>query len=163
MTNCEKSGGLLRQRQQQSAFRHPDRSRELPEQSRQGPRARAGIHKLDLRGGRLQSLLPEPLYELLTEYGPIHEVWFDGANPDPSVHEVYNYEAWYHLIRSLQPGAVIMGKGPDVRWVGNESGVGRTTEWSVIPLPPAPDKLHIRRAQRKSHPESLARQTRPRS
>ncbi|HLP75500.1 MAG TPA: alpha-L-fucosidase, partial [Candidatus Paceibacterota bacterium] len=79
------------------------------------------------------------LYELLTEYGPIGEVWFDGANPDPSVHETYNYEAWYHLIRSLQPNAVIMGKGPDVRWVGNESGVGRTTEWSVIPLPAAPE------------------------
>jgi alpha-L-fucosidase len=81
------------------------------------------------------------LYELLTEYGPIHEVWFDGANPDRSVHETYNYEAWYHLIRSLQPNAVIMGKGPDVRWVGNESGVGRATEWSVIPLPTAPDQF----------------------
>lgn len=82
------------------------------------------------------------LYELLTEYGPIHEVWFDGANPDPSVPDVYDYEAWYHLIRSLQPNAVIMGKGPDVRWVGNESGVGRTTEWSVIPLPTAPEKFN---------------------
>ena len=78
------------------------------------------------------------LYELLTEYGPIKEVWFDGANPDPSVHETYNYEAWYDLIRQLQPGAVIMGKGPDARWVGNEGGVGRTTEWSVIPLPMPP-------------------------
>jgi len=82
------------------------------------------------------------LYELLTEYGPIAEVWFDGANPDPSVHEAYNYAAWYDLIRHLQPGAVIMGKGPDVRWVGNEGGVGRTTEWSVIPLPTAPDKFN---------------------
>jgi alpha-L-fucosidase len=81
------------------------------------------------------------LYELLTEYGPIGEVWFDGANPDPSVHETYNYAAWYDLINRLQPGAVIMGKGPDVRWVGNESGVGRTTEWSVIPLPTAPGKF----------------------
>ena len=79
------------------------------------------------------------LYELLTQYGPIEEVWFDGANPDPSVHETYNYAAWYDLIRHLQPGAVIMGKGPDVRWVGNEGGVGRTTEWSVIPLPTPPD------------------------
>ena len=78
------------------------------------------------------------LYELLTEYGPIHEVWFDGANPNRTVRESYNYEAWYHLIRSLQPDAVIMGKGPDVRWVGNENGIGRTTEWSVIPLPTAP-------------------------
>jgi len=79
------------------------------------------------------------LYELLTEYGPIYEVWFDGANPDPSVHETYNYAAWYDLIRHLQPNAVIMGKGPDVRWVGNEAGVGRTTEWSVIPLPTSPE------------------------
>jgi alpha-L-fucosidase len=78
------------------------------------------------------------LYELLTEYGPVHEVWFDGANPDPSVAETYDYAAWYDLIRKLQPDAVIMGKGPDVRWVGTESGFGRTTEWSVVPLPAAP-------------------------
>ena len=82
------------------------------------------------------------LYELLTEYGPIAEVWFDGANPDPSVHETYNYAAWYDLIRRLQTGAVIMGKGPDVRWVGDEGGVGRTTEWSVIPLPTTPDQFN---------------------
>jgi alpha-L-fucosidase len=81
------------------------------------------------------------LYELLTEYGPIEEVWFDGANPDPSVRETYNYNAWYDLIRHLQPKAVIMGKGPDVRWVGNEGGVGRTTEWSVVPLPTSPDQF----------------------
>ena len=78
------------------------------------------------------------LYELLTEYGPITEVWFDGANPDPSVEQRYDYAAWYDLIRHLQPRAVIMGKGPDVRWVGSESGIGRTTEWSVVPLPVAP-------------------------
>jgi alpha-L-fucosidase len=79
------------------------------------------------------------LYELLTEYGPISVAWFDGANPDPSVHQTYDYAAWYDLIHQLQPEAVISVKGPDVRWVGNESGVGRTTEWSVIPLsqPPA--------------------------
>jgi alpha-L-fucosidase len=81
------------------------------------------------------------LYELLTQYGPVHEVWFDGANPDPSVPETYDYAAWYDLIRQLQPNAVIMGKGPDVRWVGTESGYGRGTEWSVIPLPTAPGRF----------------------
>jgi alpha-L-fucosidase len=79
------------------------------------------------------------LYELLTEYGPISVAWFDGANPDPSVHETYDYAAWYDLIHKLQPGAVISVKGPDVRWVGNEGGVGRTTEWSVVPLPTSPE------------------------
>jgi len=81
------------------------------------------------------------LYELLTEYGPIREVWFDGANPDPSVHESYAYEAWYSMIRKLQPKAMIFGKGPDARWVGNEEGIGRETEWSVIPLPAAPEQF----------------------
>jgi alpha-L-fucosidase len=81
------------------------------------------------------------LYELLTQYGPVDEVWFDGANPDPSVSETYDYAAWYDLIRKLQPQAVIFGKGPDARWVGNEGGVGRTTEWSVIPLPRAPEQF----------------------
>ena len=81
------------------------------------------------------------LYELLTEYGPIHEVWFDGANPDPSVPERYDYAAWFDLIRKLQPQAVIMGKGPDVRWVGTESGYGRTTEWSVVPLTTTPERF----------------------
>lgn len=79
------------------------------------------------------------LYELLTEYGRIDEVWFDGANPDPSVHEEYDYAAWYDMIRHLQPQAIIFGKGPDGRWVGNEEGMGRKTEWSVIPLPSNPD------------------------
>lgn len=79
------------------------------------------------------------LYELLTEYGEIKEVWFDGANPDPSVSQTYDHQAWYDLIRKLQPGAVIFGKGPDARWVGNESGAARTSEWSVIPLSSAPD------------------------
>lgn len=80
------------------------------------------------------------LYELLTENGPIQEVWFDGANPAPSAKESYDYNRWYGLIRHLQPHAIIFGKGPDGRWVGNESGVGRTTEWDVIPLPQPPDQ-----------------------
>jgi alpha-L-fucosidase len=73
------------------------------------------------------------LRELLTNYGPIHEVWFDGATPKDKG-QVYDYQAWYKLIRELQPGAVIFGRGPDLRWVGNEGGTGRANEWSVIPL-----------------------------
>ncbi|TDX00868.1 alpha-L-fucosidase [Dinghuibacter silviterrae] len=75
------------------------------------------------------------LTELLTHYGRVDEVWFDGANGEgPNGRKpVYDFNAWYALIRKLQPAAVIAIMGPDVRWVGTESGYGRTTEWSVIP------------------------------
>lgn len=82
------------------------------------------------------------LYELLTRYGPVSEVWFDGANPKPGTGQTYAYEAWYDLIHNLAPDAVIAIKGPDVRWVGNEAGRGRESEWSVIPLDAPPDKAH---------------------
>jgi alpha-L-fucosidase len=78
------------------------------------------------------------LYELLTEYGPIYQINIDGANPRPGTGQKYAYAAWYDMINTLQPEMVITVKGPDGRWVGNEGGVGRTTEWSVIPLPNSP-------------------------
>jgi alpha-L-fucosidase len=46
---------------------------------------------------------------------------------------VYDWQSYYRLIRELQPDAVIAVMGPDVRWVGTESGYGRETEWSVLP------------------------------
>ena len=73
------------------------------------------------------------LYELLTQYGPIAEVWLDGANPT-STAQAYAYEAWFDLIRRVAPDATIAVGGPDVRWVGNEDGFARETEWSVVPF-----------------------------
>ncbi len=75
------------------------------------------------------------LTELLTNYGKISEVWFDGANGEGpnGKKQVYDWHAYYKIIRKLQPGAVIAVMGPDVRWVGTESGYGRYTEWSVLP------------------------------
>jgi alpha-L-fucosidase len=75
------------------------------------------------------------LTELLTGYGQIDEVWFDGANGEGPTgkKQYYDYNRWYTHIRKLQPGAVIAVMGPDVRWVGTESGYGRETEWSVLP------------------------------
>ncbi len=81
------------------------------------------------------------LFELLTEYGRIHEVWFDGAHPKHKGGQKYTYNQWYELIRTLQPGAVIFGKGPDLRWCGNEAGNARAAEWSVIPIDAPPDKF----------------------
>lgn len=74
------------------------------------------------------------LYELLTEYGEIHEVWFDGAHPKRKGGQTYTYQNWYSLIRKLAPKAVIQGKGPDARWIGNEHGGTRQQEWSALPL-----------------------------
>ena len=76
------------------------------------------------------------LTELLTRYGKVDEVWFDGANGEGpnGKKQVYDFERWYKLIRELQPTAVIAIMGPDVRWVGTETGYGRETEWSVVPV-----------------------------
>ncbi len=76
------------------------------------------------------------LTELLTQYGPIAEVWFDGAcgeGPNGK-RQVYDWESYYRTIRRLQPEAVIAISGPDVRWVGNERGIARENEWSVVPV-----------------------------
>lgn len=78
------------------------------------------------------------LTELLTNYGEIHEVWFDGANGEGAdgKKQEYDWEAFYEVIRRLQPNAVTAVMGDDVRWVGNEKGVGRETEWSATVLTP---------------------------
>ncbi len=75
------------------------------------------------------------LTELLSNYGEVSEVWFDGANGEGpnGKKQVYDWHSYYELIRKLQPNAVIAIMGPDVRWVGTESGYGRHTEWSVLP------------------------------
>lgn len=78
------------------------------------------------------------LFELLTEYGPIHEVWFDGAHPKRKGGQTYNYPAWKKLIKTLAPQAVIFGR-EDIRWCGNEAGGTRSTEWNVIPYMQNPD------------------------
>lgn len=78
------------------------------------------------------------LTELLSNYGQISEVWFDGANGEgPNGRkQVYDWDAIYATIRRLQPEAVTAIMGDDVRWVGNERGLGRETEWSATVLTP---------------------------
>ena len=75
------------------------------------------------------------LEELLTNYGPIFEVWWDGAcgeGPNGKKQE-YDFDGWTELVRRLQPDAVIFSDvGPDVRWVGNENGFAGETCWGMI-------------------------------
>lgn len=76
------------------------------------------------------------LTELLTQYGEIFLVWFDGAcgeGPNGRKQE-YDFQGYIDLVRKYQPNACIFhDKGPDVRWCGNEAGIARQAEWSVVP------------------------------
>lgn len=72
------------------------------------------------------------LEELLTNYGDLFCVWFDGACRADKI-QAYDWESYYSLIRKLQPEACISICGPDVRWCGNEAGICRDAEWSTVP------------------------------
>lgn len=83
--------------------------------------------------------------ELLTRYGDIFEVWFDGANGGDGYYggtrenrtidrkTYYDWPNTHQIVRSLQPMAVMFSDaGPDIRWVGNESGMGSLTNWCLL-------------------------------
>ena len=75
------------------------------------------------------------LTELLTNYGDLFCVWFDGAcgeGPNGKK-QVYDWQRYYAVVRQYQPEACISICGPDMRWCGNEAGVTRQSEWSVVP------------------------------
>ena len=85
------------------------------------------------------------LRELLTEYGPIFEVWHDGANGGDGYYgganekrtidktTYYDWPNTWAIVRELQPEAVIFSDvGPDIRWCGNESGQGNETSWLTL-------------------------------
>lgn len=73
------------------------------------------------------------LKELLTNYGEVSEVWFDGAKGKDAKGMEYDFKGYWQLVRDLQPKAVIFSDaGPDVRWVGNERGNAGETCWSTI-------------------------------
>lgn len=74
------------------------------------------------------------LYEILTQYGQVDEVWFDGAQGNTGKREFYDYPAFYDMIAKLQPQSVVAVGGNDVRWIGNEQGVARANEWAVLPV-----------------------------
>ena len=86
----------------------------------------------------------QQLRELLTEYGPIFEIWHDGANGGKGFYaganetrtidklHYYDWANTWKLERQLQPGAAIFSDvGPDVRWVGNEKGIAGETCWAT--------------------------------
>jgi alpha-L-fucosidase len=85
------------------------------------------------------------LKELLANYGDVFEVWFDGANGGDGFYggaretrkidnkSYYDWSNTHKIVRELQPMAVMFSDaGPDIRWVGNESGLGSLTNWSLL-------------------------------
>ena len=75
------------------------------------------------------------LGEVLSDYGDVFEVWFDGANGEGpnGKKQVYDFPGFADVVRRLQPQAVIFSDGgPDIRWIGNENGYADTTNWSTV-------------------------------
>jgi alpha-L-fucosidase len=84
---------------------------------------------------RYNDLYAEQLTELLTRYGEVAEVWFDGANGEGpnGKRQVYDWPRVWGLVRRLQPNAVMFSDaGPDVRWCGNERGTAGDPNWSTV-------------------------------
>lgn len=78
----------------------------------------------------------EQLTELLTNYGEIFMLWLDGAcgaKADGQPVQKYDFERIWDTAVKLQPNIVMSGCAPDVRWIGNESGKTRESEWNVVP------------------------------
>ncbi|MCL7492456.1 alpha-L-fucosidase [Streptomyces sp. MCA2] len=98
-----------------------------------------------VRGGRLpvfhvraddyDAYYLNQVYELFTQYGPLDELWLDGANPwtDSGITQKYDVAQWFRLIHRLSPDTVVFAGPQGARWVGNEKGIARETEWSVTP------------------------------
>ncbi len=88
------------------------------------------------------------LSELLSNYGPLWEIWWDGAGAD-QLTQAY-YTRWADTVRSLQPNCVIFGtknsyRFADCRWVGNESGISGDPCWSTIhPTSIRDEESHIK-------------------
>jgi len=84
---------------------------------------------------RYMDMYGAQLEELLTRYGSVAQVWFDGANGEGpnGKRQIYDWPRINATVRRLQPEAVIFSDaGPDVRWIGNEKGVAGETCWSTI-------------------------------
>lgn len=93
----------------------------------------------------------QQIRELLTGYGPIFEIWHDGANGGDGFYggarerrvidklHYYDWDNTWKMERQLQPGAVLFSDvGPDIRWVGNEKGIAGDPCWATY-TPVAPD------------------------
>lgn len=95
------------------------------------------------------------LKEIFTSYGPVFEMWFDGANGGTGYYgganekrsingsQYYDWPATLNIVREMEPNVIFFSDaGPGVRWVGNERGVAGETNWNNI----TPDTLYAGKA-----------------
>ncbi len=83
--------------------------------------------------------------EIFTNYGPIWELWWDGANGEGpnGKKQVYDWERFKKTVRQLSPNTVIFSDvGPDIRWCGNENGIAGTTNWNTLNIDGFEPGLH---------------------
>ncbi|MBF4472941.1 alpha-L-fucosidase [Flavobacterium sp. HJJ] len=102
-------------------------------------------NNLDYGNPKYITYFRNQLTELLTNYGDVFEMWFDGANGGDGYYggadetrkintlEYYNWDETYKLIYRLAPKTLVWGVGPsEARWIGNEEGRANTTNWSLL-------------------------------
>jgi alpha-L-fucosidase len=73
--------------------------------------------------------------EIFTNYGPIWELWWDGANGEGpnGKKQVYDWDRYRQVVKRMSPSTVIFSDvGPQIRWVGNENGIAGETNWNYL-------------------------------
>lgn len=73
--------------------------------------------------------------EIFANYGPIWELWWDGANGEGpnGKKQVYDWRRYENTVRKISPNTVIFSDiGPDIRWCGNENGIAGETNWNYL-------------------------------
>lgn len=84
---------------------------------------------------RYNEVFVNMMKEVLTGYGPVWELWWDGANGEGpnGKKQVYDWELFRKTVRDLSPQTVVFSDvGPDIRWVGNEKGIAGETNWNTL-------------------------------
>ena len=91
--------------------------------------------------------------EVITKYGPLFELWWDGANGEGpgGKKQEYDFNLFEKTVREIAPHTVVFSDiGPDIRWVGNEQGIAGKTNWNLLDTAgftrgkeaPSPDTLN---------------------
>lgn len=84
---------------------------------------------------RYNDVFVNMMTEIFTNYGPIWELWWDGANGEGpnGKKQVYDWHRFEKTVHSLSPNTVVFSDiGPNIRWCGNEDGIAGTTNWNML-------------------------------